>query len=216
MSTKVKICGITTLADARYAAGAGADYVGFILYDKSPRYIEPQRAKEIIQWLYGPDPVGVFVDHPIDELNSVVASTGFKLAQLHGSESPDYCDQVGVPVIKSFALQPGETASEMVKRMTPYIGVVDYVLIDTYSPGQFGGTGVENDFSSFARVQFPLPVFAAGGLNPRNVSRVVSELRPFALDVSSGVEESPGVKDFEKIDEFMTAVRRETETESGL
>ncbi len=195
------------MADARYAAGAGADFVGFVQYRQSPRYIEPTKVRDIIEWLHGPVPVGVFVDAPVHLVQEVSDVAGFQLVQLHGSESPDYCDEIGLPVIKSFALQPNESASELGKRMTPYIGVVDYALVDTYAPKAHGGTGQLNRFDELRTVRYPLPLLVAGGLTPENVGTIVEALTPFGVDVSSGVEEAPGVKDYDKIDAFMGMVK---------
>jgi phosphoribosylanthranilate isomerase len=211
MATRVKICGVTTLADARFAAGAGADYVGFVQHDKSPRYIEPARAKDIIEWLYGPEPVGVFVNARHEQVEVASALAGFRLVQLHGSETPEFCREISLPVIKSFALEPDETAAELCERMDAYVGSADYALIDTYSPDEHGGTGRVNRFSELAGVRYPLPIFLAGGLTAATVSGVVKLLDPFAVDVSSGVEESPGIKDFDKIDAFVGAVRQQSE-----
>lgn len=206
MSVKTKICGVTSLADARYASGAGADYLGFIQYESSPRYLPPARAKEIIEWLHGPEPVGVYVDATAEHVNSTARSTGFTLVQLHGSESPEYCKSIDLPVIKSFSMKPDETPEQLADRIAMYVDAADFALIDTYDPVQHGGTGRLNRFNEIDAAAFALPVILAGGLRPDNVSAIVDKSRPYGVDVSSGVEESPGVKDFEKIDKFIAAV----------
>ena len=114
--TKVKICGITRLHDARTAAAAGADFLGFIQHEESPRYVKPDVAKEIIEWVRGPEPVGVFVNRDADEINATCTRVGFTLAQLHGHESPETCAAVDVPVIKAISVQH-DASSEQVRAM---------------------------------------------------------------------------------------------------
>lgn len=216
MSVRTKICGVTTLADARYASGAGADYIGFIQYESSPRYIQPGRAKEIIEWLHGPEPVGVFVDSTVEHVNATASNTGFRLVQLHGSESPDFCEAIAVPVIKSFSMRPTENAQQLASRISEYVGVAQFALIDTYDPVQHGGTGKLNRFDELRAADFAMPIILAGGLTVDNVSSVVAKSRPFGVDVSSGVEEAPGVKDFDKIDQFIRAVRGDDSEDDSL
>ncbi|MCB0719787.1 MAG: phosphoribosylanthranilate isomerase [Bacteroidetes bacterium] len=205
--TRIKICGVTSLADARYAAGAGADFVGFVHDKTSPRYIEPSFAKEIINWLYGPEPVGVFVDEDPERINEIADQTGLRLAQLHGRETPAACAKIRVPVIKAFRFHPDETVSDLSARIRAFDGAVQYVLIDSFSPDRVGGTGVTNRFEDIAMLDTNLPMFVAGGLTPENVRRVSELTKPFAVDVSSGVETSPGVKDYDRIDSFVSALR---------
>jgi phosphoribosylanthranilate isomerase len=205
--TKVKICGITTLADARYASGAGADYLGFIQHPESSRYVAPETARDIINWVYGAQPVGVFVDLDANRVNELCDLAGFEFAQLHGSESPAYCEWIDRPIIKAIRVEPNVTAEALQQEMDAYAHIAEYLLLDTASSQGFGGTGQAFDWAILGRVKSPLPIFLAGGLNPQNVREAVQQAHPHAVDVASGVEEAPGAKDFAKIDAFISAVR---------
>lgn len=202
---KLKICGITRLADARYCAAAGADYLGFIQHPDSPRYIEPAAAKDIIDWVYGPQPVGVFVNRTAAEINAVVEEAGFALAQLHGDESPQVCADVDVPVIKAVRIGTDSSPDDLSAFFEQYDGVADYFLLDSRSEGAFGGSGTTFDWRLAAASQGENRIFLAGGIRADNVAEAVETVSPFAVDVSSGVEESPGIKEFEKIDAFFDA-----------
>ena len=205
--THIKICGITNLADARYASGAGADLLGFIQHEDSPRYVEPKLARDIIDWIHGAQPVGVFVNTPVEEVNRISEMAGFEWVQLHGSETPAECDAIDRPVIKAIRVFPGTTASEIEMALAAYADVVDRFLIDTGSDATAGGTGDVFDWNLLSDLDIPCPWFLAGGLNPDNVGKALARLDPFGVDVASGVEEAPGRKDFDAIDRFVEAVR---------
>lgn len=205
--THIKICGITNLADARYASGAGADLLGFIQHEDSPRYVEPKLARDIIDWIHGAQPVGVFVNTPVEEVNRISELAGFEWVQLHGSETPAECDAIERPVIKAIRVFPGTTASEIEMALAAYADVVDRFLIDTGSDAAAGGTGDVFDWNLLSDLDIPCPWFLAGGLNPDNVAKALARLDPFGVDVASGVEEAPGRKDFDAIDRFVEAVR---------
>lgn len=207
--TQIKICGITNLADARYASGAGADLLGFIQHEASPRFVEAGLARDIIAWIHGAESVGVFVDADADDVNKTAAATGFDYIQLHGSESPAYCERIERPVIKAIRVFPGTSASEIELALSAYSDVVEYFLIDTGSSSAAGGTGTPFDWSVLHGVEFPKPWLLAGGLDPDNVSLALERLSPWGVDVASGVEEKAGLKDFEAIDRFVEAVRGE-------
>lgn len=206
MDVKIKICGLTSLADARYCAGAGADYLGFIQHPESPRYIAPDQAREIIDWLYGPTPVGVFVDADAGTVNRTADAAGFELVQLHGDEPPALCRAVERPVIKALRVAEETTAEALLAEVERYAEVADYLLLDTDRGGRFGGTGEAFDWSVAREVAQGLPMFLAGGLTPENVGAAVEAVRPFAVDVSSGVEQAPGVKDFDRLADFFDAL----------
>ncbi|MDX1547001.1 MAG: phosphoribosylanthranilate isomerase [Rhodothermales bacterium] len=206
MTPRIKICGITTLADARYCAGAGADYLGFIQYPPSPRYLDPAEARAIIDWLYGPEPVGVFVDEPAEAVNAAVETAGFALAQLHGEESPGIVADVAVPVIKAIRVRPGDTVERLRARIAPYLGAAAYILLDTASDAAWGGTGERFDWALAAALAPEVPLFLAGGVSADNVAEAVQTVRPFGLDLSSSLEVAPGHKDFDKITAFFDAV----------
>lgn len=209
MKTRLKICGLTRLEDARYCAAAGADYLGFIQYEGSPRYLPPEAAREIVEWLYGPETVGVFVDADAAEVNRVAALAGFDLVQLHGDETPDVCAAVERPVIKAFRVHPDDNADTLRARIEPYLPHIRYALLDTASATAHGGTGETFDWTVAAGVARDVPLFLAGGLNAGNVARAIAEVHPFAVDVSSGVESAPGVKDLDLLAAFFEALAPE-------
>lgn len=203
---RVKICGITNLADARYCAGAGAEYLGFIQSSASPRYVEPDTAREIIEWVAGVKTVGVFVDADVDLVNSVVSSTGFDVVQLHGEESPEYCSVINRPVVKAFRIRADAEPDDVNERLLPYVPYVSAFLFDTYVEAKAGGTGKTFPWPIVSDVRPDLPVFLAGGLSPDNVTVAVETVRPFGIDISSGVETAPGQKDFEAVDKLFEAL----------
>ncbi|MFO7800007.1 phosphoribosylanthranilate isomerase [Rhodohalobacter sp.] len=205
--TKVKICGLTTLEDARFVSGALADYLGFIFYPNSPRYIKPAKAGAIINWLEGPGKVGVFVNQPLDDVNSIAKQTGIDYLQLHGNESPDYCALVEKPVIKAFHIEKDTDPAELVSRIEPYLDQVDYLLFDTKSETEWGGTGQTFDWNILDEISSDKPFFLSGGLNSENVRDAIQTMQPYAVDLSSGLEDSPGLKDFDKIELFFEKMR---------
>jgi phosphoribosylanthranilate isomerase len=203
--TKVKICGITNRADALTAAELGADALGFVFYPKSPRYIEPERAREIISRL-GPFviPVGVFVNEERKKIKEIIAVSGIEAVQLHGEESPFYCASFrNVKVIKAFRVSD-EFDPE---RLSHY--AVDACLLDAYSKTAYGGTGETFSWEMARRAKAYGRIILAGGLTPENVARAIREVGPYAVDVSSGVECSPGVKDREKMRAFLAQANRD-------
>ncbi|NNF58070.1 MAG: phosphoribosylanthranilate isomerase [Rhodothermaceae bacterium] len=203
--TKVKLCGITRLEDARYAAAVGADFLGFIQYPDSPRYIEPAKAKEIIEWVVGPEPVGVFVNQAPEAINARCAEVGFRLAQLHGHESPEDCAAVEVPVIKAFRVQHDASSEQLRYLIEPYRDVVDFILLDTHKTSLWGGTGESFNWRLARELASEYDLFLAGGIDAENVAEAIATMRPYAVDLSSSVEASPGVKDFDKLADFFDA-----------
>jgi phosphoribosylanthranilate isomerase len=204
--TKVKICGITTLADARFVSGALADFLGFIFYPESPRYVEPGKASAIINWLEGPQKVGVFVNQPLDDVNSIAVKTGIDLIQLHGNESPAYCGLMDKPVIKVFHITKEKSTNDVMNEIEAYAEVADYYLFDTKSSGSWGGTGKSFDWNILKHLGIHKPFFLAGGLNPDNVRNAIKAVNPFAVDLSSGLEELPGKKNFDKVEHFFDVI----------
>jgi len=202
MPIRVKICGITNAKDAEMAVEAGADALGFIFVAGTPRYIDPDAAREIVKDLPPlVSPVGVFADHPIEEIERVIDRCGFRTVQLHGSEAPEYCRRLAVSVIKTFRVRSGGPPP-------PFEAYrVHAFLLDTFVEGKLGGTGktfpleVVSSAKGFGRV------IIAGGLNPKNVAQVIREVHPYAVDVSSGVESKPGRKDPQKLRDFIACVR---------
>lgn len=216
--TRLKICGITRLEDARYAAAAGADYLGFVQHPGSPRYIDPEHARDIVEWIHGPKPVGVFVNTPADEVNRIAEKAGFDLVQLHGEEPVSEALRIERPVIKAFRVAPGATPETLTDAMRAYEQAAAYFLLDAWSDEVYGGSGQTFDWrvappaspgvdSPEGPGVFLAGVFLAGGLHAGNVAEAIRALRPFAVDVSSGLESAPGQKDFSRIDAFMEAFR---------
>jgi len=196
---KVKICGNTNLDDTVAAVQAGADAVGFVFYKKSPRAIEPKTAAEIISRL--PPfvvPVGVFVNEELGAVRRILEDCNIPLAQLHGDESPQYCAELGRSVIKAIRVRDRGD----LERMTSY-QVAGFVL-DAFVEGMPGGTGVTIDWDLASEAQVVGPIILAGGLTPDNVLEAVRQARPYGVDVTSGVEVSPGKKDHAKVRAFIT------------
>lgn len=205
--TKVKICGLTSLEDARFVSGALAHYMGFIFYDKSPRCIDPAKAGAIINWIEGPECVGVFVNQPLDDVNMIARQTGVDLVQLHGSESVEYCSLVDKAVIKAIHVSDESNAESLEKKISPYREKVDYLLFDTKIEGKWGGTGQSFNWDILNKISGGIPFFLSGGLNAGNIRSACETVHPYAVDLSSGLESKPGVKSFEKIEEFMDEMR---------
>ncbi|MAO64743.1 MAG: phosphoribosylanthranilate isomerase [Balneola sp.] len=205
--TKIKICGITNLEDARFAAGALVDYLGFIFYEPSPRYIEPGEAGAIINWIEGPEKVGVFVNQPIDDVNSIARQTGLDYVQLHGDESPEYCELVDKPIIKVIHIEEESVDYLLKHQIQQYADVADYLLFDTKIDGLWGGTGKSFDWSMITDLDVDIPFFLSGGLKAENIKEAIETVQPYAVDVSSSLEQKPGLKDFGKIESFMDEIR---------
>ncbi len=206
MLFKIKICGLTNLPDARFCAGAGADYLGFIQHPPSPRYIAPQKVKEINDWLYGPQTVGVFVNVDAATVNQSCEIAGFNIIQLHGDESPAYCRRMALPVIKAVSVRPNDTVRKLSKLLSAYQDSVVAFLLDTWHPELSGGTGMCFDWSIAADLAKNYPIILAGGLNSDNVKEVVQAVSPWGIDLSSGLEDSPGNKNFDLVTNFFQSI----------
>ncbi|MBE7516604.1 MAG: phosphoribosylanthranilate isomerase [Chloracidobacterium sp.] len=209
--TKIKICGITNVDDAIFAAGCGADVLGLNFYSVSPRYLEPEIAKQIVQKIR---PLaenvrfaGVFVNEEPDEIRRIADEVGLDLIQLHGDEQPPQAASVSkmcnAGVIK--AIRKPDQMNEA------FLGRFDCTafLLDGFSPIEYGGTGRAVDRTTAVElVAKGYTIYLAGGLTPENAAEAIRDVRPFAVDVASGVEISPGKKDRKKIEAFITAVRK--------
>jgi tryptophan synthase beta chain len=202
----VKICGITNLADARYAASLGATHLGFVMHPESPRSVTATTAGEIIPWLYGTKTVGVFVDSDPDRVNREADAAKFDYVQLHGHESPEVCRQIERPVIKAFRTVPGVDAAELASDMDLYRECVKYFILDAFDEHTAGGTGRPADWSVAAELARSFPLFLAGGLDAGNVVESVRTVSPLGIDASSRLEESAGVKSLSKLDSFFDAL----------
>jgi phosphoribosylanthranilate isomerase len=199
VTVRIKICGITNKEDALAAAHLGADALGFV-FAPSPRKISAESAREIIKVLPPfVKTVGVFVDEDPERVSSVAARCGLDILQLHGSESVEYCSSFDSRVIKAVRLQ----SRDELKNLSKYANVVDALLLDTYVPNKLGGTGIPFDWKLAVEAGRYGRIILAGGLNPENVAAAISMVKPYAVDASSGLEKSPGVKDHEKMTQFM-------------
>jgi phosphoribosylanthranilate isomerase len=203
MSVKIKICGITNVPDARAAVDAGADMIGLMFWEESPRHVASRTAMEIARQV---PPfvarVGVFVNAPEDRVRRAIRECGLNLVQFHGDETPEYCVQFGLMSLKAFRIRDVDS----LKILPAY--PTDAWLLDAYAPGTPGGTGETFNWDLAVEAQrFGRPVFLAGGLTPENVAEAVRKVQPYAVDVSSGVESAPGKKDPDKIRRFITAAR---------
>jgi phosphoribosylanthranilate isomerase len=201
--TKVKICGITNLEDALLSAKFGADALGFNFYAKSPRYIEPEKAREIIDQL--PEKilkVGVFVNETLEKVAEISTIASLDAIQLHGEETPEYCGEIklktNLEIIKAFRVSPEFLPEDVMKYK------VDAILLDAYNPQEHGGTGETFDWEIAKKVQEIFPkMYLAGGLNDNNVSNAMNLVKPYAVDVCSGIEASKGKKDEVKLANFL-------------
>jgi phosphoribosylanthranilate isomerase len=203
MRTRIKICGITRAEDALAAAAAGADAIGLIFYAGSSRHVTVEGAAAIVGRLPPfVTAVGLFVNPGEDEVRAVLDQVPLDLLQFHGAETPGFCARFGRPYIKALAAAPGV---DLLQSAALY-GDARGVLVDAYVPGAHGGTGVTADWHAIPGT-LPLPLVLAGGLTPDNVDRAVRTVKPWAVDVSSGVELARGLKDHDKMTAFVRGVR---------
>ena len=196
--SKVKICGITSHADAQVALAAGADMLGFIFYPPSPRSVTPTQAQAIIADLPAGFPaVGVFVNESVDTVTRIARTSGVQMLQLHGTESPAMCRQLSWPVVKAFRF----TAEVQPEMMGQY--AVEAFLIEGFHATLYGGGGVRADWQRVAALHHYGRLILAGGLTPDNVQEAIRIVQPYAVDVCSGVETVPGTKDWGKVQAFI-------------
>jgi len=204
MSTKVKICGITNLEDARVAAEAGADALGFVFCEQSPRCVTTDMAAAVISQLpLHIIKVCVFVNNDPDVVRRAIGQCGLNMLQFHGDEQPDYCLQFGLMSMKAFRVLNAQSLEALSAYKT------DAWLLDAYAPNKFGGTGETFNWDLALDAQRRgRPIFLAGGLTPENVAQAVQRVHPYGVDVSSGVEAGPGKKDHEKVKNFISAAKQ--------
>ena len=203
MKTRVKICGITNVADGLAAAEAGADMIGLMFYESSPRHITLARAAEISRAL---PPflmrVGVFVNAPADYVLRAIGECNLTMLQFHGDETSDFCTQFGLMNMKAIRVRDAGSLAQLENYQT------DAFLLDAHSKNGLGGTGEKFNWELAVEAQkFGKPIFLAGGLTPENVADAVRKVHPFGVDVSSGVESAPGIKDHAKVKAFITAAK---------
>lgn len=209
---RVKICGITQIAQGLEIASLGATSLGFICVNQSPRYLEPEQIRAIAQELPSTiDRVGVFANHSGAEIMQVVEQANLTSVQLHGQESPDFCRQLRqlitaeVEIIKAFRIKSASSLGST----EAYLDCVDTLLLDAYHPQMLGGTGKTIDWQDLAQFKPPLPWLLAGGLTPENVGTALTRLHPDGIDLSSGVERSPGDKDLRKVAQLFRVINNQ-------
>lgn len=203
MIPKIKICGMTREADVQYAAALGVDAVGFV-FAESPRSVAP----DVVCRLSRSIPpfvniVGVFVDAEPDRIRRIASTCRLDWIQLHGQESPVYCRDLGLHVLKVIRVKNRDS----IRAMKPYKGFVDGFVLDTYVKGQKGGTGKTFEWALAREAKAYGPVIVAGGLTPDDVQETVRQAEPYGVDVSSGVESAPGIKDHDRMRRFVEQVR---------
>lgn len=203
--TRIKICGITRMEDALFCADQGADFLGFIFVPSTPRFIEPEQAAEIARVLRDrerrPRLVGVFRDASPAYVSEIATLVGLDNVQLHGSETDDDIRAIGIPAIKTFRV--GDALPD-----TTAHAAAEWFLFDTFEERRAGGTGRRFDWSLLAGYSRSKPFFLAGGMNAENIAAAISLVRPNGIDISSGVESEPGIKDHAKVEKLFERVRR--------
>lgn len=203
-NVRSKICGITRIEDALATAEAGADAIGFVFYAKSPRAVDVRQARAIIAELPPfVTTVGLFVNASRCELNEILEVVPLDLLQFHGDETPQDCEGYHRPWIKALRVRPGDDLEAACRLYAGARGI----LLDTYVPGVPGGTGEAFDWS-LVPARLSKPIILAGGLSADNVGQAIAQVRPYAVDVSGGVEQAKGIKDAAKIEAFMRAVKQ--------
>jgi len=219
--TKVKICGIKTLKDARAAIEAGADYLGFNFYPRSVRFIERQACAEITSVLKKEHPhvnlVGVFVNSSFTAVQDILNACSLHLAQLHGDETPEVVASFHGKAYK--AIRRSTDSETDSRTITDFVrtrrGVGPALLVDAAVKGLYGGSGVTADWNGAAELAKQYPLLLAGGLTPENVADAIRQVRPWGVDVASGVESAPGEKDSGKMKAFVKAILELRESESA-
>lgn len=199
---RIKFCGITNIKDALEAAGLGINALGFV-FAKSPRQVSPEKAKEIIEklppWISA---VGVFVNEKSEAVSEIAEHCRLDYIQLHGEESPEYCGSLGLKVIK--------TIKDDIEKISDYN--VSGFLLDTHDHGKAGGTGKTFNWDlALDAKKYGCPIILAGGLTPENIGEAVEKVKPYGVDVSSGIELAPGKKDYEKMKRFVEEVKKTIE-----
>ena len=198
----IKICGLTSLGQALSCVELGADWLGLNCWRGSSRYITAEKALKIVDGLpESVSTVGVFVNESTDTLESIMRETGMDLAQLHGDETPESCKKITVPWFKAFRVSPDFQP----QRIQDYGG--ETFLLDAYSKTHYGGSGQKIDWELASTVSAMGKLILAGGLAPENVADAVNKVRPWGVDVCSGVESEPGIKDLLKVKEFINNIR---------
>ncbi len=205
MRTRVKICGISRTEDAELVIESGVDAIGLVFYEKSPRFVKLKQAAAISQITPAfVSRVALFKDADSTSIDSVLASVEIDLIQFHGSETPGFCQQFALPYIKAVGIKGAEHDANFLLSIAEKYQSARALLLDGHAAGEAGGSGESFDWASVAKISCPL--ILAGGLTPENVQQAISLVRPYAVDVSSGVESAPGIKDQNKVAAFMQQI----------
>jgi phosphoribosylanthranilate isomerase len=203
MTTAIKICGLTRIQDALFAVRSGVQAIGIVLYPQSPRFVNYQQARQIVDALPPfVTPVALMVDPSRADVEQVIEEVRPALLQFHGDEPPDFCSSFSLPYIKAVRVRPEVDLLQYARLHAGAKGL----LLDAFVDGTPGGTGATFDWALIP-TELPLPLILAGGLNPQNVTEAIRHLRPWAVDVSSGVESDKGIKDAAKIAAFIRGVK---------
>jgi len=204
---RVKICGITSVEDAQHVCNAGADALGLVFYEKSPRNVTIEQAAAICESLPPfVGSVGLFLDAAEDFVDSVLATVSLDLLQFHGAETPEYCESFNRPYIKVVGMQDIKSEQEFTSICDKYTAAKGF-LVDSHATGKAGGTGKTFDWQNVPK-NYKKPIILAGGLNPENVADAMQQTDVYGIDLSSGVESQPGIKDPQKIKALMKEVYR--------
>ncbi|MDR9387737.1 MAG: phosphoribosylanthranilate isomerase [Balneolaceae bacterium] len=210
-SPALKICGITRLEDARFCAGAFVDRLGFIFTEQSQRTVDVNLVGAITQWIEGMGMVAVTMDQPLDDVKAILKRSGCSHIQLHGDEPPHYCEALDVPIIKTISVGPEDTAQEVQSQLDRYNDVVDEFLFDSRleqgGQTQRGGTGQPFDWSILHSCSIDKPYWIGGGLDATRIQEALELYTPYGFDVNSGVEEAPGIKDYDKISHLTSSLK---------
>ena len=198
----IKFCGITRLEDAQYALELGADAIGFV-FANSPRQIFVEQAQKIALKIHGIKTVGVFVNDRLENVKAIQKACNLDFVQLHGEEPPEYCSQFGASCIKAFRI--GKISD--LEKIQLYPNALK-VLLDAFVPNQRGGTGKTIDREVLKNIAEPNRTILAGGLTPNNIDSILSTIKPFGVDVSSGIEKNPGIKDKQKMKNLIDKIKR--------
>lgn len=204
-NTWIKICGITRHSDALAAQRSGADAIGLVFYEPSPRAIKASQIAAIVEGLDSVEVVALFVDPTVEEVRRVISSGAIDILQFHGNESPEFCQSFGLRAMKAFRVGAQEDLKSTIARYAD----CEFILLDAYDKKAPGGTGKVFDWELAVEAAHSdgVRLVLAGGLNPRNVAEAIVKVKPFGVDVSSGVEASPGLKDCSLVKEFIEGVR---------
>jgi phosphoribosylanthranilate isomerase len=203
----VKICGLTTLEDARFAAGAGADYLGFWMKPGAERYIHPDEVRAILEWVHGATAVGVFADQPPEEVNRLAAQAGVQAVQLDGHETPEDVAAIDLPVIKSFSVQHDASSEHLRALLAAYHGGIDHVLLDTSRTSMWGPAGESLNWRVVRELAQEARLFLRGAITAENLESAAETMQPYGVDLLESMEIEPGIKDFDRLAALFDRVR---------